>query len=520
MVFMAEHDQDDEKQSFEELTKELMSYLRGKSNKDPFVPLSVSIPKVDPPEAPPLLKFELKPKDVKAYLDRFVIKQDAAKKVLAIAVCDHFNHIRSCQAAGSCWHYAKQNVVVVGPTGVGKTYLVKCISELIGVPFVKSDATKFTETGYVGGDVEDLVRQLVVKANGVVELAQYGIIYLDEIDKIAAQVSQQGKDVSGRGVQSNLLKLMEETEVPLKTPWDINSQIKSFLAPARDQKETINTKHILFIVSGAFDGLEDLVKKRVEGSKFGFGRQETPAHSHHVMEETRTEDFIKYGLEPEFVGRLPVRVYCETLKKDDLLEILTESEGSILNQYVDAFRSYGIEVAFLPEVLDAIASAAFEEKTGARGLATVLERLCREFKFELPSLPLKVFLFTPECMTSPTEIIARIRLSVEPFEAVYYQHKLDVFEQNYHLAHNIRVKFDSEVRLMIMRLAKDQALSIDQAAQNTLHILEYGFDMIKAKVREKEYEITLNVIQHPDRYLEQWVHEGAGTKNITPSLDD
>src|SRR5213594_4929469 len=215
-------------------------------------------------------EFNLLPRDIKAHLDRFVIKQDEAKKVLAIAVCDHYNHanyLRRLEKEDATRaqevEYIKQNVILVGPTGVGKTYLIKHIADLIKVPFVKADATKFSETGYVGGDVEDLVRELVHRADGDIRLAQYGIIYLDEIDKIASAPNLVGRDVSGRGVQTNLLKLMEETEVPLRSPNDIAGQIQAmmeFTQRGRKAPTTINTKHILFIVSGAFGGLEKIIR--------------------------------------------------------------------------------------------------------------------------------------------------------------------------------------------------------------------------------------------------------------------
>jgi len=224
------------------------------------------------------LEFNLKPKDVKAYLDRYVIKQEEAKKILSIAVCDHYNHVSECverereqknpkSHADSEEEYTKQNVIMIGPTGVGKTYLIKTIAKLIGVPFVKADATKFSETGYVGGNVDDMVRDLVNEANGNAELAQYGMIYIDEIDKIAAASNLIGRDVSGRGVQSGLLKLMEETEVDLTTPYDPVSQMRAFMEFQRKgkmEKKTINTKHILFFVSGAFNQLEDIIKERLQ----------------------------------------------------------------------------------------------------------------------------------------------------------------------------------------------------------------------------------------------------------------
>src|SRR5215468_9885762 len=212
-----------------------------------------------------VFEFAHKPRDIKAYLDRFVIKQDEAKKVLSVALCDHYHHVRLALEGKESPNYAKQNIVLIGPTGVGKTFLIRNAADLIGVPFAKADATKFSETGYVGGDVEDMVRDLVRLADGDVTRAEYGIIYIDEIDKIAAANNLTGRDVSGRGVQTNLLKLMEETEVPSRSANDIAGQIQAMMEMQRGRKapSTINTKHILFIVSGAFSGLEKIVHKRL-----------------------------------------------------------------------------------------------------------------------------------------------------------------------------------------------------------------------------------------------------------------
>src|SRR3954471_18818458 len=227
--------------------------------------------------------FSFLPRDIKAHLDRFVIKQEEAKKVLSIAVCDHYNHAKFLHdlekhdaARAEETEYAKQNVILVGPTGVGKTYLIKHIADLINVPFVKADATKFSETGYVCGDVEDLVRELVQKADDDVNRAQFGIIYIDEIDKIAAAGNLIGRDVSGRGVQTTLLKLMEETEVPLRNANDLQSQLQAafeFQRRGKAKRETINTRDILFVVSGAFERLKEQVSRRLTKGQIGFSAE-------------------------------------------------------------------------------------------------------------------------------------------------------------------------------------------------------------------------------------------------------
>src|SRR5262244_111487 len=281
--------------------------------------------------------FNFKPREVKEYLDRFVIKQHEAKKVLSVALCDHYHHVRLALEGKESPNYAKQNIVLIGPTGVGKTYLIRSAADWIGVPFVKADATKFSETGYVGGDVEDMVRYLVRLADGDVTRAQYGIIYIDEIDKIAAANNVAGRDVSGRGVQTNLLKLMEETEVPARAPNDIAGQIQAmmdFTQRGRKAPSTINTKHILFIVSGAFGGLEKIIRQRLREATIGFAAKDRPLESvADVLTHAQTKDFIEFGFEPEFIGRLPVRVVCHSLNQEDLFLILKNSEGSIIRQY-------------------------------------------------------------------------------------------------------------------------------------------------------------------------------------------
>ncbi|HZJ15562.1 MAG TPA: AAA family ATPase [Chthoniobacteraceae bacterium] len=373
----------------------------------------------DPAEERPnhdhVFLFDKLPRDIKTHLDRFVIQQDEAKKVLAIAVCDHYNHIKHLRTLAAedaerarTLEYVKQNVILIGPTGVGKTYLVKHIADLIGVPFVKADATKFSETGYVGGDVEDLVRDLVHKADGDVELAQYGIIYIDEIDKIAAPAQMVGRDVSGRGVQTTLLKLMEETEVPVRSQNDIQAQLQAALefqrTGQRSQPDTVNTRNILFIVSGAFEKLPELIAHRLEAPPPG-GDGRAAAE---LIRQATTRDFIAYGFEPEFIGRLPVRVVCEQLRVDDFYEIMERSEGSILRQYERAFRAYGIEVTFVESALREIARQAAEEKTGARGLLTVCERILRNFKYELPGTGVKRFTVDALLIAEPQRVLQQL----------------------------------------------------------------------------------------------------------------
>src|SRR6266481_4154848 len=298
-------------------------------------------------------EFNYTPRQVKEHLDRFVIKQDPAKKVLSVALCDHYHHVRLALEGKESPNYAKQNVILIGPTGVGKTFLIRNAANLIGVPFVKADATKFSETGYVGGDVEDMVRDLLRLADGDVTRAQYGIIYIDEIDKIAAAGNMQGRDVSGRGVQTNLLKLMEETDVPARSPNDIAGQIQAMMdltQRGRKSPSTINTKHILFIVSGAFGGLEQIIRRRMRESSIGFAARDRPLDKpEELLEQAQTRDFLEFGFEPEFIGRLPVRVVCHSLNVEELFLILKNSEGSIIRQYEQDFAAYGIEVLFSDE---------------------------------------------------------------------------------------------------------------------------------------------------------------------------
>jgi ATP-dependent Clp protease ATP-binding subunit ClpX len=355
-----------------------------------------------PPKPSAEFSFSLKPADIARHLDRFVIGQREAKKVLSVALCDHFQHVRLSLEGREAPFYQKQNVLLLGPTGVGKTHLIRSAADLIGVPFVKADATKFSETGYVGGDVDDLVRDLIRRAGGDVNRASHGIIYLDEIDKLATR-SDGGRDVSGRGVQTNLLKIMEDGDVPVLSPNDVTGQLQSAMSAARGNTpgmpDSISTRHILFIASGAFVGLDAIVRARLEKPALAVAK---------ALAEARTTDFIRFGLEPEFVGRLPVRVACHALDTDDLFEVLARSESSLIHQYERAFAAYGIKLRFEPAALRKLAELARDEETGARGLMTVLERVFRDLKFRLPSSRLRSLTVTAQTVENPAEALRRL----------------------------------------------------------------------------------------------------------------
>jgi ATP-dependent Clp protease ATP-binding subunit ClpX len=460
-------------------------------------------------DAPLEIKFDYLPRDIKKYLDRFVVKQDSAKKVLATAICDHYNHIKRCSIKGPCKEYSKQNIIMLGPTGVGKTYLVRTIADLIGVPFVKADATKFSETGYVGGDVEDLVRELVHKADGNVQLAEYGIIYLDEIDKIATPTNILGRDVSGGGVQRGLLKLMEETEVSLRTPFDLTSQLQAameFQSKGKVTRSVINTRHILFIVSGAFNGLADIIRRRLGAKAIGFtsGGKVAPKDEDY-FKLAKSNDFIEYGFESEFVGRLPVVVSCHELGVDDLFQILKNSEGSIMRQYINAFEAYGIELTHNDPGLLRIAQKAYEERTGARSLVGVCERIFREYKYNLPHSAVKHLELNERLADHPDEVLEEVLQSAKVSQLDEMDLEFASIAEEWSRKNGIQIHLQPEAARLLSQKAMESGDKLEDIFSNIFKDYEHGLNLIRRTQGVQQFEITADVVRNPRAALDQWI---------------
>jgi endopeptidase Clp ATP-binding regulatory subunit ClpX len=490
-----------------------------------------SMPKPDPagtaesqPPAPPepAFVFDKTPRQVKAFLDRFVIKQEEAKKVLSVALCDHYHHVRMAREGQDTANYAKQNIILIGPTGVGKTYLIRKASDLIGVPFVKADATKFSETGYVGGDIEDLVRELLRRADGDVELAQYGIIYIDEIDKIASASNVTGRDVSGRGVQTNLLKLLEETEVPARSPNDISGQIQAMMDLTQRGKKSaanINTRHILFIVSGAFEGLERIVQQRLRAATIGFAASAHASANARAtdLDQANTRDFIEFGFEPEFIGRLPVRVVFQQLSAEDLFTILKTSEGSIIRQYEQTFAAYGIEVLFADDGLRRIAELASQESTGARGLMTICERIFRDFKFELPSTKVRRFVVTGALVDNPAADLQKLLAEHEKEERVVARQLVHDFAARFRDNHQLTVRFTDAAADRLVSLALEKSLPVRELCAQRFKDFHFGLKLIAKNTGGDEFTIDVDAVEAPDKILSEWVVKSYRATDASPS---
>jgi endopeptidase Clp ATP-binding regulatory subunit ClpX len=575
-----------------ELEKELSDYLSKKYGARIKIVSPLMLPKAGEQESEEVgsgseavgkIKFEMKPEELEAYLDEYVIKQDEAKAILATKVCTHFNRIKH-ELKGKTTHdptvvgRIKNNIIMIGPTGVGKTYIVKLIANKLGVPFVKGDATKFSETGYVGGDVDDLVRDLVHEADDDIELAQYGIIYIDEIDKIASSHNLIGPDVSRTGVQRALLKPMEETEVDLKVPHDPISQIQAieqYRKTGKREKRTVNTRNILFIMSGAFNSLPELVKKRVKKQGIGFGADlALKDEEQEYLKMTKAEDLIQYGFESEFVGRLPVVSIFEELSVDDLYHILKNPKNPVINAKKSDFRAYGIDIRFEDEALRLLAEKAGEERTGARGLVSVLEKAVLQFEKKFPSTDIRFFVVTPEVVKNPGTALEEILEDphapelVERYERVFerdkketkqlildkedhYQEKfgrafsekridlvaswhllsgmeldglfqemvsmieeIKSFEIGFANKKQVPIRFAEEAVDEILDRAVYQGVSATTICHRVSADYDYALKLIMDKTGQEEFLITKEAIKDPEGYINEQIRRSYGSSHF------
>jgi len=529
-------------------------------------------------EKPPKEKrinFSLKPEELEAYLDQYVVKQEQAKAILATKICTHFNRIKYTESSGENnkgpLGQIKNNILMIGPTGVGKTYIIKLIADKIGVPFVKGDATKFSETGYVGGDVEDLVRDLVREADDDIELAQYGIIYIDEIDKIASSTNLIGPDVSRTGVQRALLKPMEETDVDLKVPHDPISmleEIERYRKTGKRKKRIVNTKNVLFVMSGAFNEVGELIKKRILDQGIGFGSSLT-SRSERIdyLQHVKPEDLIKFGFETEFVGRLPVISVFEELTEDDLYAILKNPNNPVIVSKKLDFKAYDISVKFQDRALRALAHLACQEQTGARGLVSTMEKVLLKFEKKLPSRGIIKLAVTEEVVQDPEGVLEKMISSpddpvwTQSYESLVQEEKesvrkyikdnqavleeksripisssrvdliADVYamstcdinavmarietyfdqikkvEGYFYKTHDLNISLDEEAIDVIILEMFSSPTALSDLYKRLTTSFEYGFKLIRDRIGRDTFVITKEALNNPEGFFNKLVRE-------------
>ncbi len=558
-----------------EIEKEIGAFLNKKFGGSVKVISPMVLPGKSPAETagkPPSdkqINFDLKPEELVTHLDQYIVKQERAKAILATKICTHFNRIKHMEAhretVPDIVGGVKSNILMAGPTGVGKTYMVKLIAKKIGVPFVKGDATKFSETGYVGKDVEDLVRDLVREADDDIELAQYGIIYIDEIDKIASSRSLIGADVSRTGVQRALLKPMEETDVELKVPHDPISMIQEldrFHKTGHRERRVVNTANILFIMSGAFSDLGEIIRKRTAERVIGFGSTiEGRSEPYELLPLMKSEDLVEFGFESEFAGRLPVRAIFEKLTAEDLFTILkSPSNPIILGKRLD-FAAYGIDIKFDDTALSILAERAHSENTGARGLVSAMEEALLDFERMLPSSPVRIFPVTAQTVEHPGaelaamlsspddtargEIFERICMDEKAFirktveanwkqlsvrfnltltqpridlVASYYSRHITEIETSIRMIkqfydetkkielyfldqHDIMISLEEDAVDFIIEQFIYSSATFEEVYRKITQDFEYGLKLVKEKTRTERFVITREALTAPETFL-------------------